>query len=103
MRFLTFELPNPLPFEGVDFEPRQTMRYHSSIDPLALILVARQELGEGEGDKLEQYKVFLLSLCAGLRRNEIDKLEWSAFDFCAAHRPHRHHGVSPSEDRGEYR
>lgn len=25
--------------------------------------------------------MFLLSLCAGLCRNEIDKLEWSAFDF----------------------
>ena len=81
MRFLTLDLPRPLPFEGVDFEPRQTMRYHSSIDPLALISDARTELGGSQDDKLEQYKVFLLSLCAGLRRNEIDKLEWSAFDF----------------------
>ena len=81
MRFLTLKLADPLPFDGVEFEPRQTMRYHSSIDPQLLIAVAQKELGHGGGDQLEQYKVFLLSLCAGLRRNEIDKLEWSAFDF----------------------
>ena len=81
MRFLTLKLPDPLPFESVDFEPRQSMRYHSSIDPWALIAAAQKELENGDGDKPEQYKIFLLSLCAGLRRNEIDKLEWSAFDF----------------------
>ena len=81
MRFLMLKLPDPLPFEGVEFEPRQTMRYHSSIDPLVLISAAQSELGQGGGKLLEQYKVFLLSLCAGLRRNEIDKLEWSALNF----------------------
>jgi integrase len=29
----------------------------------------------------EAYKVFLLALFAGLRRSEIDRLEWSAFDW----------------------
>jgi len=81
MRFLTVELPNPLPFDGVTFEPRQTMRYHSSIDASKLIKQANKDLAKGSEDQREQYKVFLLGLCAGLRRNEIDKLEWSAFDF----------------------
>jgi len=81
VRFLSFKLPTPPPFEGVDFEPRQTMRYHSTVNAKVLIKAAVDELAVGDGDKPEQYKVFLLSLCAGLRRNEIDKLEWEAFDF----------------------
>jgi len=79
--FLTIQLPTPLPFDGVAFEPRQTMRYHSTIDVPTLIKKAEEELANGVGEQQEQYKVFLLGLCAGLRRNEIDKLEWSAFDF----------------------
>ncbi len=81
LRFLTLKLPDPLPFDGVQFEPRQSMRYHSAIEPWSLISVAQAELANGEGNRPEQYKVFLLSLCAGLRRNEIDKLEWNALDF----------------------
>lgn len=52
------------------------MRYRSSFDVFALIEKARAELAAGE---LEQFKIFLLAVMAGLRRNEIDKLEWSAF------------------------
>ena len=32
-------------------------------------------------DDPEAYKVFLLALFCGLRRGEIDRLEWSAFDW----------------------
>lgn len=80
-RFLPLEMPSPLPFEGVEFFPRQSMRYQSSIDVEQLVQDAASELGEGKADKQEQFKVFVLAVMAGLRRNEIDALEWSAFDF----------------------
>jgi integrase len=57
------------------------MRFQSSIDIWKIIVDARAELAKGERDKPEQYKVFLLAVCAGLRRSEIDMLEWDAFDF----------------------
>jgi integrase len=70
------KLPNPLPFDGIDFEPRQSMKYRSNFDVVKLIEKARAELSTEEP---EQFKIFLLAVMAGLRRNEIDKLEWSAF------------------------
>ena len=63
------------PFDGVGFEPRQSMRYRARFDLERLIQVAQQELPR------EQFKIFLLALMAGLRRNEIDKLEWESFDW----------------------
>jgi integrase len=63
------------PFEGVDFEPRQSMRYQGGFHVRKLIRNAQEELPR------EQFKIFLLAIMAGLRRNEIDKLEWSAFDW----------------------
>jgi Phage integrase family len=70
------KLPTPLPFDGISFEKRQSMRYRSNFDVSKLIQKAREELAEGEP---EQFKIFLLATMAGLRRNEIDKLEWPAF------------------------
>ncbi|MGH8092692.1 MAG: tyrosine-type recombinase/integrase [Chthoniobacterales bacterium] len=67
--------PVKLPFEGVAFYERESMRYHSSVEIENLIRDAIREL-QGEP---EQLKIFLLATMAGLRRNEIDKLEWSAF------------------------
>jgi integrase len=52
------------------------MRYRSSFDVSTLIEKARTELSVKEP---EQFKIFLLAVMAGLRRNEIDKLEWTAF------------------------
>jgi integrase len=72
----TVTLPSPLPFDGVAFEPRQSMRYRSSFDVSELIKKARTELA---AKKPEQFKILLLAVMAGLRRNEIDKLEWPAF------------------------
>lgn len=69
-------LPTPLPFDGVEFYNRTSMRYQSSFDVLKLIRDAKKELARSEP---EQYKVFLLAVMAGLRRREIDTLEWSAF------------------------
>jgi integrase len=74
LKFVKVDIPSS-PFEGVEFEPRQSMRYQSSFDPERLIRAAQQELPQ------EQFKIFLLAMMAGLRRNEIDKLEWSAFDW----------------------
>jgi integrase len=61
------------PFEGVEFEPRQSMRYHSFVSLEKLTAEALREL------PAQELKIFLLASMAGLRRNEIDKLEWSAF------------------------
>jgi integrase len=66
------------PFSGVKLEPRQSTRYRSAFDVGNLIGAAQRELA---GDDPEAYKVFLLALFCGLRRGEIDRLEWSAFDW----------------------
>jgi integrase len=68
-------LPFSSPFEDVEFEPRQSMRYHSSVDLEKLTREAVKELTE------QELKVFLLASMGGLRRNEIDKLEWPAFHW----------------------
>src|SRR5262249_57355537 len=73
-KFIKLEIPCS-PFEGVAFEPRKSMRYQSRFDVESLIRAAQKELPR------EQFKTFLLAIMAGLRRNEIDKLEWQAFDW----------------------
>jgi len=72
----TVRLPQLLPFTGVKFEPRQNTFYRSSIDAEKLIQAAREELAPA---KPERFKVFLLAVMVGLRRREIDLLEWSSF------------------------
>jgi integrase len=76
IRHLQLSLPKPLPFDAVDFEPRQSMKYRSEIDVLKLIKTAKAELRDSLP---EAYKVFLLAVGAGLRKKEIDLLEWSSF------------------------
>jgi integrase len=66
------------PFTGIRLEPRQSSRYRSPFDVQKLIAAARNDLAENDR---EAYKVFLLALLCGLRRGEIDRLEWSAFDW----------------------
>ena len=61
--------PDKLPFDGVPFYERESQRYRSKIDIEALIQAAVRELPQ------EQLKIFLLATMAGLRRNEIDKLQ----------------------------
>jgi integrase len=70
------ELPEPLPFSGVKAERIRLTRYRSGFDMMAVLAAARQELATA---KPEQFKIFLLASMAGLRRNEIDKLEWTSF------------------------
>ena len=61
------------PFAKVDFYPRESMKYHSKIDPTILLGKARIELGEKTP---EVFKILLLAIGAGLRRGEIDRLLW---------------------------
>jgi integrase len=53
------------------------MRYHSKVDIEALISDAVRELGLPA--QQEQLKTFLLATMVGLRRAEIDNLQWEAF------------------------
>jgi integrase len=70
------EIPEPAPFAGVKVEKVRVPRYRATFDMATLLESARAELAV---DHPEQYKIFLLGAMAGLRRNEIDKLPWSAF------------------------
>jgi integrase len=69
-------LPSSLPFEKVSFEPRQSMRYRSTINVEELTRDANEEVAQKNPPA---FLAFLLALGAGLRRIEIDRLEWSAF------------------------
>lgn len=73
-------IPDPVPFANTTTvtRGRSSFRYHSRIDPIRLTNLALDEL---QGDKIELLKIFLLALHLGLRRNEIDKLLWTQFDF----------------------
>jgi hypothetical protein len=70
------DIPNPVPFAGVKVERVHVPRYRSGFNVESLLESAREEL---TSTKPEQFKIFLLGAMAGLRRNEIDKLPWSAF------------------------
>jgi integrase len=72
------ELPAPLPFDGVEFYPRQSMRYVSTMNVETILATARDEFAASD---TEAFKVLLLCLYAGLRRNEADKLRWHSIDF----------------------
>jgi predicted metal-binding protein len=76
LKHLKLELPDPLPFAGCQFEPKPSCKYRSTFDINALIGAARDELASSD---VEAFKVFLLGTFAGLRRKEIDLLEWSSF------------------------
>lgn len=74
MRKHDVKLPDPLPFAGVRLEQKAgSTRYRSQIDAGALLQTAKAELAEGDPDG---YAVVLLALGAGLRRSEIDSLQW---------------------------
>jgi integrase len=76
LRHPNVQLPNPLPLSGVEYEPRQSLKYHSDFDVMALIGTASDALSVSEP---ELFKIFLLGVMVGLRRKEIDLLEWSSF------------------------
>jgi integrase len=66
------------PFEHVFSMREGSHRYVSRMDPKELLSSAVSELSHANP---EGYKIFLLALGCGLRRNEIDKLEWSSVDL----------------------
>jgi integrase len=69
-------LPDPLPFAGVEFEPRQSFKYRTTFNVGALIAKAKVNLAPQHP---EAFKAFLLAVMVGLRRKEIDLLEWDSF------------------------
>ena len=79
-RLESVSLPDPLPFTGIKLEKRSMLRYQSNFDVLELVRAASEELAES---RPEEFKAFVLAVMAGLRRNEIDKLEWSRFNWTA--------------------
>jgi integrase len=71
-------LPEPRPFQHVEFFPRQSAKYFSRIDARALLTQARNELAENDSPA---FLVVLIALAAGLRKGEIDTLCWHQIDF----------------------
>ena len=76
------DLPNPLPFVGVSLWKQKVMPYKSRVDPEILVSNAAKELGAVPA-MAEPWKIFLLALCCGLRKSEIDYLEWRQVDLKA--------------------
>jgi integrase len=70
------ELPDPLPFSSVNFEEEPSLKYKRTFDVRDLIQRAEVELAVSQS---ELFKIFLLAVMAGLRRKEIDLLEWASF------------------------
>jgi integrase len=67
------------PFDGVALEKRtDTKFYGAGVDPVKLL---REAISELSVERTEELKAFLLGLTLGLRRREIDLLEWQSFDF----------------------
>jgi len=79
VKFLTdVRLPEPPPFAGVEFFPKQSAKYFSRIDAKALLQAAHAGLAVKDEPA---FLVMLLALSAGLRRGEIDSLCWHQIDF----------------------
>jgi integrase len=69
------------PFEGASLEKRIDQKFYGcGVAPFVLVRDAITELAE---TRTEELKAFLLALTVGLRRREIDLLEWQSFDFVA--------------------
>ena len=77
-RLKDVQLPSALPFDGVELFDAGSMKYISKVDARTLIAAARRDLRASEP---EVYKAFLLGLFAGMRRAEIDSVEWGMVDW----------------------
>ncbi|MGV3773627.1 MAG: tyrosine-type recombinase/integrase [Verrucomicrobiales bacterium] len=73
IKHLAIDLPAVLPFAGVDLWKVKPPKYRSEISPALLSIAAHNELKPYHP---ELFKIFILALGAGLRRDEIDTLEW---------------------------
>ena len=79
VRFLPeLQLPEPAPFAGIEFFPRQNSKYFSRIDAKALLQKAATDLSLSDPPT---FTAMLLAIAAGLRRGEIDSLTWAQIDF----------------------
>jgi integrase len=79
VRFLPeLRLPEPAPFAGIEFFPRQNNKYFSRIDAKALLQKAAADLSRSDPPA---FTAMLLAISAGLRRGEIDSLTWGQIDF----------------------
>lgn len=74
------KLPATLPFDGVELEETGSQKYVSKINVQTFIADAKKDLKSADP---EAYKVFLLGLFAGMRKAEIDSVEWQMLDFNA--------------------
>jgi integrase len=72
------KLPSPLPFEDVTAPTVGVSRYKSQINPALILKQANEELAETEP---ELFKIILLAFGLGLRRDEIDTLEWKQIQW----------------------
>jgi integrase len=75
---LDLRLPDPAPFHKVKFFPRQSAKYFSRIDAKTLLQEAARELQENDSPA---FLAMLLAMSAGLRKGEIDSLQWHQVDF----------------------
>jgi integrase len=74
-------LPATLPFDGLSLERRtNTKFYGAGVDPVQLMRWAAQELAV---EREQDFRALVLALCFGLRRREIDTLEWDSIDLDA--------------------
>lgn len=72
------QLPNP--FKGVAVKVGTPQKYQSTIDAAALMRAGQTELAKQDP---ESFKALLLALGAGLRKAEIDNLQWQHIDESA--------------------
>jgi integrase len=72
------ELPSPRPLADIDFFGGVDQKYYSVFDIRKLLVSAKDLLADLDPDA---YSVILLAAFGGLRRHEIDLLEWPAIDF----------------------
>ena len=70
--------PNGNQFKNVERLEQGDMRYRSTIDLPLLIANAREDLKKNHPSA---YMMFLLAIGSGLRRQEIDLLQWDMVDF----------------------
>jgi integrase len=75
---IELQMPDPLPFAGVEIGKPSSHRYTSTIDAKKLAGDASKELAKKEP---ELFKIFLLAFGVGLRRGEIDRLTWAQFNW----------------------
>ena len=79
LKFLPdIRLPDPIPFHSVEFFPRQSAKYFSRIDAKTLLQEAHRELAKTDPPA---FLAMLLAISAGLRKGEIDSLQWHQVDF----------------------